>query len=56
MHDGLDDDQLLEALCAAIRARHAVPAEFVQAATAAYARHDIGADLVLLSRSPPHAC
>ena len=56
VHDGLDDDQLLEALCAAIRARHAVPAEFVQAATAAYARHDIGADLVLLSRSPPPAC
>jgi hypothetical protein len=55
VHDGLDDVQLLEALGAAISARRAVPPKFVQTATAAYAWHDIDADLALLSRSPPDA-
>ena len=45
MHDGLDDDQLLGALDAAIGARRAVPVRFVQTATNAYAWHDIDAEL-----------
>jgi len=67
VHDGLNDDQLLGALHAAITARRAVPVKFVQTATDAYAWHDIYAELArlscdcgrdrdmlaLLSRSPP---
>jgi hypothetical protein len=44
VHDGLNDDQLLEELDAAISTRRAVPAEFVQTATDAYARHQIDAE------------
>ena len=53
VHDGLDDERLLEALRAAINARRAVPVKFVQTATAAYAWHDSDAGLAVLSRSPP---
>jgi hypothetical protein len=49
VHDGLDDDQLLGALGAAIAARRAVPVQFVQTATNAYAWHDIDAELARLS-------
>jgi hypothetical protein len=55
VHDGRDDDQLLEALGAAINARRAVPAKFVQTAMATYTWHDIDAELELLSRSVPGA-
>jgi hypothetical protein len=49
VHDVLDDNQLLGALGAAIGARRAVPVKFVQAATNAYAWHNIDADLARLS-------
>jgi hypothetical protein len=49
VHDGLDDDQLLGALGAAIGARRAVPVKFVRTATNAYAWHNIDADLARLS-------
>ena len=55
MHDDLDDDQLIEALGAAINARRAVPVTFVQTASAAYTWHDIDAELELLSGAPPGA-
>ena len=55
MHDDVDDNQLIEALAAAINARRAVPVTFVQVAAAAYTWHDIDADLELLSGSPPGA-
>jgi hypothetical protein len=55
VHDDLDDDQLIEALGAAINARRAVPVTFVQTATAAYTWHDIDAELELLSGAPPGA-
>ena len=47
---GLDDDQLLGALGAAIRARRTVPVKFVQTATNAYAWHNVDADLARLGR------
>lgn len=44
-----DDEQLLDALRRAIRARQDVPAEFVQAAKDAFAWHDIDAELAQLT-------
>lgn len=44
-----DDDQLIAALDAALREAHDVPADFVTAGTAAYAWHNIDAELAALT-------
>ena len=44
-----DDEELLAALREALRARQAVPPEFVEAAKNAFAWHDIDADLARLT-------
>ena len=49
MRDGWDDDQLLAALGEAMRARQAVPAEFIEVGKNAYAWHNIDAELAQLS-------
>jgi len=49
VRDGWDDDQLLAALGEAVRARQAVPAEFIETAKNAYAWHNIDAELAQLS-------
>jgi len=49
MRDDWDDEQLLVALREARRARQAVSAKFVQAAKAAYAWHNIDAELAQLT-------
>jgi hypothetical protein len=55
---GLTDDELLEALRRAVAARREVPADFVSAAEAAFAWHNIDAELAQLtydSRDAAHA-
>jgi hypothetical protein len=49
VRDGWDDDQLLAALGEAMRARQAVPAEFIEAGKNAYAWHNIDAELAQLT-------
>ncbi len=49
MRDGWDDEQLLGALREAMRARRAVPPEFVEAGKSAYAWHNIDAELAQLT-------
>lgn len=44
-----DDDSLMAALQESVRAARAVPAEFVEAAKAAYAWHNIDAELATLT-------
>jgi hypothetical protein len=54
--DGWDDEQLLAALRESVRARQAVPEEFVATAKSAYAWHNIDAELAELtydSSRPP---
>jgi hypothetical protein len=46
---GWDDDELLAALREALRAREAVPPEFVEAAKNAFAWHNIDAELAQLT-------
>ena len=46
---GWDDDALLAALREALRAREAVPPEFVEAAKSAFAWHNIDAELAQLT-------
>jgi hypothetical protein len=46
---GWDDEELLTALREALRARQAVPAEFVEAAKNAFAWHNIDAELARLT-------
>jgi len=52
-----DDERLLSALGSALRAAHAVPGRFVEAGKAAYAWHNIDAELAALTydsrREPP---
>jgi hypothetical protein len=47
--DGWDDEQLLTALGESLKARQAVPPWFVQTAEAAYAWHNIDAELAQLT-------
>ena len=56
VRESIDDDQLFGALSEALQARRAVPVRFVQAATLAYAWHDVDAELAGLSRdrNPDH--
>ena len=49
MHEGWDDEQLLEVLSEAIRARRIVSDSFVEAAKSAYTWHDIDAELAQLT-------
>ena len=49
-----DDDQLLEALRQALRAREAVPVEFVDAGKSAFAWHNIDAELAQLTYDSSH--
>ena len=49
MHDGWDDERLMEALSGALRARQAVPPWFVETAKNAYAWHNIDAELAQLT-------
>ena len=49
MPDGWDDEQLLEALREAMRARQAVPSWFVATGKNAYAWHNIDAELAQLT-------
>ena len=49
MRDVWDDEQLLAALRESMRAREAVPASFVAMGKAAYAWHDIDAELAQLT-------
>jgi hypothetical protein len=54
VHEAWADEQLLASLREAQRARHAVPAEFVQAAKAAYAWHNIDGELAQLTYDSQH--
>jgi len=47
--DRWDDDQLIAALRAAVRARQAVPREFVEVGQSAFAWHNIDAELAQLT-------
>jgi hypothetical protein len=49
VRNGWDDDQLLAALGEAMRARQAVPAEFIEGGKYAYAWHNIDAELAQLT-------
>jgi hypothetical protein len=49
VHEGWDDEELLAALREAIQARQAVPSWFVEAATNAYALHNIDAERAQLT-------
>lgn len=49
MRDGWDDEELLTALREAIRAREAVPDEFIEMGKNAYAWHNIDAELAQLT-------
>ena len=49
MHGGWDDEELLAALRDAVRARQAVPAEFVNTGKSAFAWHNIDAELAQLT-------
>lgn len=52
--DSWDDEQLLGALKEALRARRAVPPEFVEAGKNAYAWHNIDAELAQLTYDSIH--
>lgn len=54
MRDAWNDEQLLEALRDAMRARRAVPAELIEAAESAYAWHNIDAELAQLTYDSAH--
>lgn len=54
MHDGWDDEELLEALSEATRARRIVSASFIETAKGAFAWHDIDADLAQLTYDSSH--
>jgi hypothetical protein len=54
MRDAWDDERLLAALRDAERARRAVPGGFVQAARAAYAWHNLDAELAQLTYDSQH--
>jgi hypothetical protein len=54
MHKGTDDDDLLAALHAAMRARSQVPPGLVQAAKNIYAWHTIDAELAALTFDSDH--
>jgi hypothetical protein len=49
VHEGWDDERLMEALLGAVRARQAVPPWFVETAKSAYAWHNIDAELAQLT-------
>jgi hypothetical protein len=49
VHEGWDDERLMEALSGALRARQAVPPWFVETAKSAYAWHNIDAELARLT-------
>jgi len=49
VRDGRDEEQLFDALRAAMRARQAVPERFVEAAKSSYAWHNIDAELAQLT-------
>jgi len=49
VRDGWDDEELLTALREAMRAREAVPAEFIEMGRNAYAWHNIDAELAQLT-------
>ncbi|HUK68544.1 MAG TPA: hypothetical protein VLW50_07305 [Streptosporangiaceae bacterium] len=49
MGDSWDDEQLLAALKESLRARRAVPPEFIEAGKSAYAWHNIDAELAQLT-------
>ena len=49
MHDGWDDERLMEALSGALRARQAVPPWFLETARNAYAWHNVDAELAQLT-------
>lgn len=49
MCDGWSDDELFAALRAAVRARQAVPPEFIEAGKGAFAWHNIDAELAQLT-------
>ena len=49
MHEGWDDERLMEALSGALRARQAVPPWFVETAKSAYTWHNIDAELARLT-------
>jgi hypothetical protein len=49
VRDGWDDEELLTALREAMRAREAVPAEFIEMGKNAYAWHNIDAELAQLT-------
>jgi hypothetical protein len=49
VHDGWNDEQLLEALSGALRARQAVPPWFVETGKNAYAWHNVDAELAQLT-------
>jgi hypothetical protein len=49
VHERWDDEQLLEALAGALRARQAVPPWFVETAKNAYAWHNVDAELAQLT-------
>ena len=49
-----DDDQLLDKLDGALRAAEAVPRDFVETGKAAYAWHDIDAELAALTYDSAH--
>jgi hypothetical protein len=49
VRDGWDEDQLLTALDEAMRARQAVPAQFIETGKNAYAWHNIEAELAQLT-------
>jgi len=50
VHEDWDDKELLTALREAIQARQAVPSWFVEAATNAYAWHDVDAERAFMPR------
>jgi hypothetical protein len=54
LRDAWNDEQVLEALREAMRARQAVPDEFVQTAKGVYAWHNIDAELAQLTYDSRH--
>jgi hypothetical protein len=54
VRNGWDDEQLMRALREALRARQAVPPEFVETGKNAYAWHNIDAELAQLTHDSSH--
>lgn len=54
MRDAWNDEQLLEALRDAVKARQAVPAELIETANSAYACRNIDAELARLTYDSAH--